>query len=189
VNPTALSTRISSLYLTMIFRASLVLFLATLATAVARPGRDLKGMAPSEAPSEEPTLVLGLLPEESTSDVPTETPSDYPSDAPSDSPSDAPSDSPSDAPSDVPSTSPVAVPPPTESPVATPTEPPVSEYNIQLELLMSEEDASFFGAAAARWEDIITIDLESVAGQDLIDAMIFPPEGCTYPELIDGKWL
>jgi len=54
--------------------------------------------------------------------------------------------------------------------------------------MSAEEDASFFGEAAARWEDIITVDLLGASGQLLNDLGPPPFEGCTYPDFVDGKW-
>lgn len=132
--------------------------------------------APTGAPTGAPTTSSPTPPE----GAPTESPTAPPT-PPEGSPTAGPVSGPTSTPTDTPA--PTSTPAPTDSPVEGGGE---DGFQLTLDLFM---DASFepaFKAAAARWETIVTGDLDSFdpnIGQDL------PRDGCTYPDEVDDLYI
>ena len=74
---------------------------------------------------------------------------------------------------------------PTDSPMQTPPDVD-NRYDITQDLLMAESEKDVFISAAARWEEIVTGDLADFESRLLSSG---PPDGCTYPEVIDDLYI
>jgi cell division septation protein DedD len=114
----------------------------------------------------------------------TKSPVEAPTKSPVKAPTNAPTKTPTKAPTKAPAKSPTKA--PTKRPTKAPTKAPVSNYNIQLDLSMvTASDRTIFASAAAKWQSIITGDLQG------FDISSFPPrtDGCQWPLFVDDMFI